>query len=132
MPRQLQASKHHHHLALASLALLLAGTGAYIYRQEIAQAATYTFTQTSWAGGVTANNANHTSNQSGWMEYSATSTNILADASGVSLAPIGMTAVDDGFGLSTKTDYTTGAGPYAITISPDGASVYVANNSSAT
>jgi len=128
----LQASKHHHHLALASLALLLAGTGAYIYRQEIAQAATYTFTQTSWAGGVTANNANHTSNQSGWMEYSATSTNILADASGVSLAPIGMTAVDDGFGLSTKTDYTTGAGPYAITISPDGASVYVANNSSAT
>jgi hypothetical protein len=34
-------------------------------------AATYTFTQTSWLGGATANNAVHASNQSGWTEYSA-------------------------------------------------------------
>jgi len=36
-----------------------------------ASAATYTFTQTSWAGGATANSAVHASNQSGWTEYSA-------------------------------------------------------------
>ncbi|MFA7286442.1 MAG: RCC1 domain-containing protein, partial [Patescibacteria group bacterium] len=33
-------------------------------------AAASTFTQTNWAGGVTANSAVHASNQTGWTEYS--------------------------------------------------------------
>ncbi|HAS84665.1 MAG TPA: hypothetical protein DCS23_01125 [Candidatus Yonathbacteria bacterium] len=120
--------KRHNHLALATLALVLAGTGAYIYRQEIAQAATYTFTQSSWAGGVTANDANHTSNQSNWTQYSATSTNITAVSDGVSLSAIMGTKVDDGAGLSTRTDYATGINPHGVAISADGTSVYVVNN----
>ncbi|MFA7302854.1 MAG: hypothetical protein WC030_03870, partial [Candidatus Paceibacterota bacterium] len=34
-------------------------------------AAEYTFTQTSWTGGETANTTAHTLNQTGWAEYSA-------------------------------------------------------------
>ncbi|MEK7148309.1 MAG: beta-propeller fold lactonase family protein [Patescibacteria group bacterium] len=119
--------KHHHHFIVAVLALVVAGTGVYMYRHELAQAATYTFTQTSWAGGVTTATSTHTSNQSNWTQYSATSTNITAGAGGVSLTSTSKVAGDDGVALSalaTPTTASLNSGPRGITTSPDGTSVY--------
>lgn len=49
------------------------------------KAASYAWSQTSWSGGITANTASHTSNQTGWTEYSATSSNIAVVNSGADL-----------------------------------------------
>lgn len=49
------------------------------------RAATYAWNQTSWSGGVTSNNASHTSNQTGWTEYSAKDANLSAVNSGTDL-----------------------------------------------
>ncbi|KKT37817.1 MAG: Regulator of chromosome condensation RCC1 [Parcubacteria group bacterium GW2011_GWA1_44_13] len=93
---KIQRHKHHHHLFLAVLALAVAGTGAYTYRHEIAQAATYTFTQVSWIGGAdTGATASHTSNQTGWDKYYSASTSITAGAD-VRLLSAGYSFVDDG------------------------------------
>ncbi|MBI5078241.1 MAG: beta-propeller fold lactonase family protein, partial [Candidatus Yonathbacteria bacterium] len=126
-----QKHKRHHHFALATLALILAGAGTYIYRHEIAHAATYTFAQTDWRGGISTATSTHTSNQSNWTQYFATTTGVTAGV-GVSLATTAKTSMDDGVGLSAKTDYTTGTNPRDVAISADGTSVYVANNSSDT
>lgn len=130
-----QKHKRHHHIALASLALIIVSTSAYIYRQDIAKiayAATYTFTQASWAGGVTANTATHTSNQSGWTQYSATSTSIVAGAGGVSLLVTSKSAVDEGVGLSSLSPATiaTQLQPQKVITSNDGTSVYAINYTS--
>ncbi len=121
--------KHHHHFIVAVLALVVAGTGVYMYRHELAQAATYTFTQTSWAGGVTTATSTHTSNQSNWTQYSATSTNITAGAGGVSLSATSKVAGDDGVALTALSPATiaTGANSVNIAISADGTSVYAGN-----
>ncbi len=100
--------KHHHHIALATLALVIAGAGVYTYRHEIAQAATYTFTQSSWAGGATANTAVHPTNQSSWTQYSANSADITADASSVRLNTVSYSFTDDGTSTTTSPIATGG------------------------
>ena len=112
----IEKHRHHHHLALATLALVIASTGIYAYRHEIAQAATYTFTQSSWAGGITANTATHASNQSNWTQYSATSTSLTAGAGGVSLPSTSRSITDDGF----QNTFATSNGPKSIVFDQSG------------
>lgn len=47
--------------------------------------ATYTWVQTSWTGGITANNAVHPTNQSSWTEYSASTTGMATANGGADL-----------------------------------------------
>ncbi|MFH1522119.1 MAG: hypothetical protein ABIF18_04135, partial [archaeon] len=58
-------------------------------------AATYTFVQTDWSGGATANNATHSSDQSGWDEYSAKDSTTTAGTE-LTMAQGNYTATDDG------------------------------------
>jgi len=64
---------------------------------DYARAATYTWTQATWAGGATANTANHTLNKTGWDEYSTASTGGLATSTNMTL----------GTGSSSTGDLTT-------------------------
>ncbi|MFA5131802.1 MAG: beta-propeller fold lactonase family protein [Candidatus Paceibacterota bacterium] len=91
------------------------------------EAATYNFVQASWAGGLTANNAGHTSNRTGWTQY-ASSTGVTANST-VSLALTEVSAVDGNalVPLATPT-ISTGGGPRGVAVSPDGLHTYVANN----
>ncbi|MCR4283878.1 MAG: FG-GAP-like repeat-containing protein [Parcubacteria group bacterium] len=58
------------------------------------EAATYNWLQTDWTS-LTANTASHTSDQTGWAEYSATSTNITANTE-LSISNIVYAVTDDG------------------------------------
>ncbi|MBI4159910.1 LamG domain-containing protein, partial [Candidatus Wolfebacteria bacterium] len=75
--------KRHHHKIFASaltvaviVSLIFGGT----FAPQSAQAATYTFIQTNWAGGATATTATHPGNQTNWTNslYSTGLTNDLA------------------------------------------------------
>ncbi|MFA5840752.1 MAG: hypothetical protein WC847_00540 [Candidatus Paceibacterota bacterium] len=55
---------------LTTCAIIFVGmSGLFLYGKFV-QAAPFTFVQSSWAGGITANTAVHASNQTGWTEYS--------------------------------------------------------------
>ncbi len=118
--------KKHHHLVIALLVVLVAGGSGVSLYKKFAHAATFSFTQSSWAGGVTANTATHASNQTGWTEY-ASSTSVTAGTTVVlPLAPYLFT--DDGTATTTgsATGGTFGAGANSSTIvsgSGEGASV---------
>ena len=45
---------------------------------QLGKAATYTFSQTSWLGGETANTASHSSDRTNWTEYISKDSNIAA------------------------------------------------------
>ncbi|MBI5147778.1 MAG: fibronectin type III domain-containing protein [Parcubacteria group bacterium] len=77
---------------------------------EPAQAATYTFTQSSWSGGATSNNAVHPTNQTGWNQYSAASSGASA-GSVIAMASTTLWVKDDGtFSTSTPNNVSTGGG----------------------
>lgn len=116
--------------SISSLVLIITLSSYFSYSVS---GATFTFNQTSWSGGITANTANHTSNRTGWSQYSAKDSNVAVVNSGadIELTATALTSLDDGV-LSTKTDYATGSSPQGIAISADGTSVYVANSGSAT
>ena len=101
------------------------------------RAATYYFNQADWSGGATANNASHVSDQTGWNQYSAKDSTVDAGSGGVSLTQkASQTITDNGnpgaLAAISPATIATGAAPYSITISADGASVYVVNYSSNT
>jgi len=59
-------------------------------------AATYTFTQTDWSGGESANTAIHPDNQSNWIEYETKDTYVSATSSvAMSLEAFSITEVND-------------------------------------
>jgi hypothetical protein len=77
---------------------------------------TFTFTQTNWGGGTTANVPTHTDNQTGWTEYSATSTSTGVVNGGADLqiatSTTSITQTNDGstntgFNLAGRTFSTT-------------------------
>ncbi|MCK9345220.1 MAG: beta-propeller fold lactonase family protein [Candidatus Pacebacteria bacterium] len=146
--------KYHHHVFFGSLAFVFASLGVYVYTNDVARAATYNFVQATWVGGVTANTATHTSNQTGWTQYSADSGTILSDINGVSLQPTHHTLPDTGFVGGTHVSTTvsgSGAGAtvsmipvgvlstlgagtitagnrsQGVAVAPEGTAVYVAN-----
>jgi len=86
------------------------------------RAATYTWAQTSWAGGATANNAVHASNQTGWTEYSSKDSSLSAVNSGADLQVSSQsntwTVTDDG---ATDTGFNnSGAAMSGISVSGTG------------
>src|SRR3989344_6542402 len=77
--------------------------------------ATYTFTQTSWSGGATGNNAIHPTNQSNWAQYQSKSSEIVAINGGTDLeiasttASVVKTSESDFTGGKFKAATTTGS-----------------------
>ena len=81
------------------------------------QAATYIFSQNSWAGGVSPTTATHSGNQEGWNKYSALSgAAVSGDGASASLAPasasvtetFGTTIFEDGVNTTASWNTSTG------------------------
>src|SRR6185369_7447310 len=86
-------------LAKVSAFLILAIlSGTYLF-PFASQGATYSFNQTSWAGGVTGNTATHPGNQSNWNQYSAQSG--LTVGADVTLPSNNLSIVDNGDAADT-------------------------------
>jgi hypothetical protein len=73
-----------------------------------ASAATYTFTQTSWAGGATGVNAAHPTNEAGWSQY--TSQVGVVAGTDVKLPTENYVFTDDGATSTSPTAATRGGG----------------------
>jgi len=81
--------------------LLLVIISGQLISPQVANAATFTFNQTSWTGGATENVATHASNQTGWNEFS--SKNGLDTSTTVSLTPVTSSITH-----TSNTDFNTG------------------------
>ncbi len=68
---------------------------------QVSEGATYTWNQTSWSGGISANNPNHNSNQTGWTNYSAKDAGVTAGTE-LTLTPSAGTANID---FNTEANY---------------------------
>ncbi|MEK9154753.1 MAG: fibronectin type III domain-containing protein [Patescibacteria group bacterium] len=95
----------HELTALFLIAAIIAGT--FYYQPKEAYAATYTFSQSNWSGGVTANTASHASNQTGWTEYSS-STAGMSISTNLQLATTSFSFTDDG--ATSTSGVATGGG----------------------
>jgi len=91
--------------------LAVISVGIFPYSQSV-QAASYTFTQTNWSGGVTANNSTHPTDQSNWTEYSSSSAEIVTVNGGASLEISSSTASST---QTTDTQFNNGTFSNAIT-----------------
>ncbi|MBX4191247.1 MAG: fibronectin type III domain-containing protein [Candidatus Doudnabacteria bacterium] len=96
-------------LAMILLVTML-GT-LFFFNSKISQAASYTFVQTDWSGGVSGSNASHSGNQTGWTNYSA-QTNADTSTSGTSKVAAYTNSVSETFDTTTNRDAanTTAAG----------------------
>ncbi len=83
------------------------------------QAATYTWAQTSWSGGATANKASHSSNQTGWTQYGSKDDNLAAATElAISTQTNSWTVTDNG---STDTGFNnSGASKSSVGVSGSG------------
>lgn len=105
---------YHSHTHWLFLFIFLIGwvTGLFsqfgILRFYAARAASFSFAQSSWATGATANNANHTSNRTGWTEFSAKDANLTAGAT------LTLTSVTGSSTQTSDTDFN--AGTHASTV----------------
>ncbi len=103
--------KNHHSLKAMLAVVLLVVILVNVFSpqpKDFAQSATYTFAQTSWAGGATTTVATHTSNQSGWTYYNSASTSISAGSTiSVAAQPSGWVAQNSGVNFTlTSLDFT--------------------------
>lgn len=98
-------------LIIAVCGVLVAVAGGLFLNSKFAEAAPFTFTQTSWIGGATATTAVHASNQTGWTQYSAAS-GVTAGAT-VALTPTSYAFVDDGATSTTPVSLTAMGGGFA-------------------
>ncbi|MFZ2984945.1 MAG: hypothetical protein WA054_04110, partial [Candidatus Moraniibacteriota bacterium] len=82
---------------VSALLIVMLLSGVYLFPFGT-QGATFTFVQTSWLGGATANPATHASNQTGWTEYASKDTNVSAVNGGadVTLTSTNYAFTDDG------------------------------------
>lgn len=62
-------------IVILSSIFLVVAVGIFVYRDYIAKAATYGWVQTTWSS-LTANTAQHTTDQTGWAQYSAVDANV--------------------------------------------------------
>jgi len=62
-------------IVILSSFFLIALVGVFVYQNYIAKAATYGWVQTTWSS-LTANTAQHTTDQTGWAQYSAVDSNV--------------------------------------------------------
>jgi DNA-binding beta-propeller fold protein YncE len=92
--------------ALHGLIGALVVVGGVLLYHSLVYAATYTFTQSSWSGGIDAVSvATHASNQTNWTKYNSASTTISAGSS-VTLGTASYTFTDD-----TTTSVSPSGGP---------------------
>ena len=75
---------------------------------ELAQAATYTFAQSSWAGGASSSGAVHPTNQTGWTSFSTSTNTFTTGTTTVTIASTSYSSTDDGTFSSTGS--ATGGG----------------------
>jgi hypothetical protein len=115
--------------ALAVLVLFLI---ANFFQNSIqTQGAQFTFFQTDWAGGVTANNAVHPTNENNWNEYSA-GTNVLTSVSGqATLSETAHTTYPETFtgtvykdAVNTTADWNTSSGQVQMSTEAAGVNLY--------
>ncbi|MDP1834097.1 MAG: hypothetical protein Q8L11_04185, partial [Candidatus Moranbacteria bacterium] len=88
--------------AFATLAVML--VAMYFQHLPVSQGAGFTFAQTDWSGGATADTATHTADQTGWTEFSQRDSGVSATAVE---ATLGQEAIGKIF--STDTDFNGGA-----------------------
>lgn len=91
--------------------------GSIFFFHAPLRAATYTWVQTSWAGGITANTAIHPTHQTGWTEYSAKDSSVTAGATvALSTQSLSQTeTTDTSFAAGTVSSATvTGTGSAAF------------------
>ena len=107
-----EKKKHHIIFSFVSILLIVVFTANLFFaNNQTALGATYTFSQTSWTGGITANNAVHPTNQTSWTQFSASSTGMTTANSGADLqllATAGSTAQtgDTDFNLGSSASTT--------------------------
>lgn len=101
-------------LVAVLLILLLVWQGAF-YNTRNVKAATYTFVQTSWAGGAdTVNFPSHTNNQSGWTKYYSLDSGAVVTAGAVKME---ISTTTQTLAQTTATDFssgTAGAGSFVV------------------
>jgi len=97
-------------IIILSSIFLAVSVGIFIYRDYIAKAATYGWVQTTWSS-LTANTAQHTTDQTGWAQYSAVDSNVSTGDS-VSIisetTALTQTSTDDFSGGTSSGTLTTG------------------------
>ncbi|MBT4849461.1 hypothetical protein HON36_01275 [Candidatus Parcubacteria bacterium] len=98
--------------------IIFVSTTIFINQYGFSEAATYNFVQTDWSGGVTANNAAHSSNRTGWTEYISKDSNITAGTE-VTIAEAVTTLTE-----TSDTDFDAGATSTAA-VTGSGDSAYV-------
>ncbi len=82
-----------------------------VFKFELAQAATLTWTQTSWAGGLDGGTRpTNASNQSGWTKYDSKDSTVTAGATGIYTA----TSSSSGLAQTTATDFNLGTNSTTI------------------
>jgi len=62
-------------IVILSSFFLISLVGIFVYQNYIAKAATYGWVQTAWSS-LTANTAQHTTDQNNWVQYSAVDANV--------------------------------------------------------
>ncbi len=125
--------RHHKYAwVFTAFAIVIVG-GVYFKKEFISATTANTFTQSSWTGGLTGGTATHTTSQSNWAEYSATSSGMNVGAT-MSLSLNSFYFTDDGATSTTSTLAVSGgtfsAGTNestAVTGSGEGASVELLN-----
>lgn len=112
-------SQHHRPLKAMLAAVLIIVILVNIFQPnsgQIAQGATFTFVQTSWAGGAsTTAIAVHPTNQTSWTYYDSASSISFASTTNLTLATSSYSATDDGTFTTTGDD--TGGGFSTGTVS---------------
>ena len=98
------------HKTIAALLLVsIIGAQFFFLKPGTASAATYTWTQTAWTGGLDGGTLpNHTSNQSGWTKYNSASSTIATTTSLTLITSNGTTTqtTDTDFNAGTYTNQT--------------------------
>ncbi len=119
--------RHHKYgWAFMGFAILIVG-GVYFQKEFINASLHSTLTQSSWVGGVSTTTSILPTNQFNWNNYSATSSGMTVGNT-VALSQIAKSVKDDGRpGALTVLGTINSFNPRDITVSHDGASVYVTN-----
>ncbi len=95
-------NKKQFHTATAAILLIVILVNVFLPEPgQIAQAATYTFVQTSWSGGASATVISHPTNQTGWTNFSTSTNTFTTGTSTVTIASTTYSSTDDGTFSST-------------------------------
>lgn len=95
-------------IVILSSVFLIVLVSVFVYQNYIAKAATYGWVQTTWST-LTGNTAQHTSNQTGWTEYSAVDSNVSTGDS------VSITSEVTSLEQTSSDDFSTGTSVGTLT-----------------